>query len=62
VDVKAAVRALFVGLAFAAFAGYHGYRRNSDSVFWGLAWAAGGFICPIVTAPFAISQGYGKKV
>lgn len=60
VDPKKAVRALLVGLAFAGIAGYHGYKRN-DSALWGLAWAVGGFVCPVVTLPFAFSQGFGKK-
>jgi hypothetical protein len=60
-DVQAAVRSLLVGLAFAAIAGYHGYRRNG-SVFWALSWAAGGFVCPVVTVPMAISQGFAQKV
>jgi hypothetical protein len=60
-DAKAAIRSLMVGLAFAAIAGFHGYRRNNNSVFWGLSWAAGGFVCPVVTLPFAISQGFGRR-
>lgn len=59
-DPQRAIRALLVGLAFASVAGFHGYKRN-DSVLWGLAWAAGGFVCPIVTLPFAFSQGFGRK-
>ncbi len=60
-DVQTAVRAFLVGVFFAALAGYHGYRRNNDSVLWGLSWAAGGFVCPVVTVPFAVSQGFAKK-
>jgi hypothetical protein len=59
-EIQRGVRALLVGLVFAALAGYHGYRRNG-SIFWGLAWAAGGFVCPVVTLPIAVSQGFGKK-
>lgn len=59
-DVQKGIRVLLVALLGAAIAGYHGYRRN-DSAFWGAMWAAGGFVCPVVTLPFAISQGYGKR-
>jgi hypothetical protein len=59
-DAQKGVRSLLIGLAFAAVAGFHGYRRNS-SVIWALIWAAGGFVCPIVTIPIAIHQGFGKK-
>ncbi len=37
---------------------YHGYKRNSNSVPWGLAWALGGLACPTVTAGFALTQGF----
>jgi hypothetical protein len=40
---------------------YHGYKRNSNSVPWGAAWAIGGMVCPTVTAGFALTQGFGKK-
>jgi hypothetical protein len=59
-DVQKGVRSLLIGLLAAAAAGYHGYRRN-DSWFWAALWAAAGFTCPVVTLPFAISQGFGKK-
>ena len=59
-DAQKGVRSLLIGLAFAALAGYHGYRRNA-SLLWALTWAAGGFVCPIVTIPIAIHQGFAKK-
>jgi hypothetical protein len=59
-DTDKGVRALLIGLVAAAAAGYHGYRRNGSWV-WAALWAAAGFTCPVVTLPFAISQGFGKK-
>ena len=59
-DVQAGIRSLFVGLAFAAIAGYHGYQRNS-SLLWAAVWATGGFICPVVTLPIAIHQGFANR-
>jgi hypothetical protein len=59
-DTQEGVRALLVGLFFAALAGYHGYQRNK-SLAWAAPWAVAGFVCPVVTLPFAISQGYGKR-
>jgi len=40
---------------------YHGYRRNKNSVPWGLGWAVGGLVCPTVTMAFALTQGYAKS-
>ena len=40
---------------------YHGFKRNSDSVPWGMAWAVGGLVCPTVTAGFALTQGYASR-
>lgn len=37
---------------------YHGYKRNKNSVPWGLGWALGGLVCPTVTMAFALSQGF----
>jgi len=52
---------LAVGAAGFLLAGYHGYRRN-DSYLWGLLWGLGGFTCPVVTIPIAISQGYANPL
>jgi hypothetical protein len=39
---------------------YHGYKRNDDSLGWGLAWGLlGGLVWPI-TVPVALAQGFGK--
>lgn len=40
---------------------YHGFKRNGESVPWGLAWAVGGLVCPTVTMGYALTQGYGKR-
>jgi hypothetical protein len=40
---------------------YHGYKRNRNSVPWGLAWSLGGLVCPTVTMGFALTQGYATK-
>jgi len=58
---RQAVRALVVGLVAAAITGFHGYSRNNGSLTWGLIWAAGGFVCPVVAIPFAVSQGYASR-
>jgi hypothetical protein len=52
---------LFVGALGALAAFWHGYKRNGSSVAWGIAWAGAGFWCPVVTIPFAVSQGYGRR-
>ncbi len=53
--VLAAHAAILLGAA------YHGFRRNGDSVLWGLSWAFGAALCPTVTAAFAVSQGFGER-
>lgn len=40
---------------------YHGYKRNGNSVPWGMAWGLGGLVCPTVTMGFALTQGFGTK-
>jgi hypothetical protein len=60
-DVQKATRSLLVGLAFAAVAGFHGYKRSGGSWLWALVWATGGFTCPLVTIPIAVHQGYGNR-
>ena len=52
--------ALVIGLLGAAVAGYHGYARN-ESWGWAALWATGGFVCPVVTLPLAIHQGYANR-
>ncbi len=37
---------------------FHGYKRNRNSVPWGLSWAMGGLLCPTVTLAFALTQGF----
>ena len=37
---------------------YHGYKRNKNSVPWGLSWALGGLVCPSVSLAFALTQGF----
>ena len=60
-DAKEGVRSLFVGIAFALAAAYHGYRRSGGSKLWAIPWAVGGFVCPVITLPLAINQGFAKK-
>jgi len=59
-DTAKGVRSLVIGLVAAVASGYHGYRRN-DSWLWAALWAAAGFAFPVVTLPFAISQGFGSR-
>lgn len=40
---------------------YHGYKRNQNSVPWGLSWGLGGLLCPSVTLAFALTQGFAKR-
>ena len=40
---------------------YHGYKRNRNSVPWGLSWAIGGLVCPTVTLAFALTQGFTSQ-
>jgi hypothetical protein len=56
------VAKLLVGALAALAAFWHGYSRNGRSIPWGIAWAGAGFWCPVVTLPFAWSQGYGRRV
>ena len=44
----------------AGFSGYHGYKRNHDSVGFGFAWALAGTLLPIITPAVAVAQGYAK--
>ncbi len=37
---------------------YHGYKRNRNSVPWGLSWALGGIACPTIMLGFALTQGF----
>lgn len=51
---------LLHGVAIVA-ASYHGYRRNRNSIAWGLVWGTGGLLCPTVTMGFALTQGYAQR-
>ena len=39
---------------------YHGYKRNNDSIGWGIGWALLGNIFWPVTIPVSLAQGFGK--
>lgn len=39
---------------------YHGYKRNDDSIGWGLTWGLLGSLAWPVTVPIAFAQGFGK--
>ena len=58
------VRGLIYGLlgtgAFAALT-YHGYKRNDDSLGWGLVWGFLGSTVWPITLPIAFAQGFGKE-
>jgi len=49
-----------IGLAGAAAATYHGYKRN-QSVGWAVGWGVLGGFFPIITNVIAVAQGFGKK-
>jgi len=43
------------------FSAYHGYKRNSDSLGWALAWFLMGSALPIIVPAYAVlGQGYAK--
>ena len=44
----------------AGLGAYHGYRRNHESVGWGIGWFLLGGMFPIITTGFAFAQGLGK--
>lgn len=39
---------------------YHGYKRNNESIGWGIGWALLGNIFWPVTIPVSLAQGFGK--
>jgi hypothetical protein len=39
---------------------YHGYKRNRDSLGWGLAWGLLGGLFPIITPVIAFAEGYAE--
>jgi len=41
-----------------AVSAYHGYKRNHDSVGWGLGWGLMGLMFPILAPVTAIAEGY----
>ena len=45
----------------AGLSGYHGYKRNNDSLGWGLVWGLLGATFPIVTPAVAYAQGFGTR-
>jgi hypothetical protein len=45
----------------AGFAGYHGFKRNHDSVGWGAWWAFLGALSPFLTNGVAVVEGYAQK-
>jgi hypothetical protein len=45
----------------AALAVYHGYKRNHESLGWGIAWGALGALFPLITVPVALAQGFGEE-
>lgn len=40
---------------------YHGYKRNDDSLGWGLAWGALGGLFPIITPAVAFAEGFAER-
>lgn len=53
----------WVGMAaMTVFAGYHGYKRNRDSMGWGLWWGLMGALVPPIPQFMALIQGYGYRV
>ena len=40
--------------------GYHGYKRNNDSVGWAIGWGLLGSMFPIITPFVAVVQGYAE--
>lgn len=54
---------VFWQLASAAsigFSAYHGYKRNNDSLGWGIGWGVLGALFPIITPAIGVAQGFGK--
>lgn len=47
-------------VASAVATGYHGYEQSRRSLGWAAAWAAFGYLIPIVAVPVALYQGYAK--
>ena len=45
----------------AGLSAYHGYKRNYDSLGWGVAWALLGGTFPIITPAIALAQGFGER-
>jgi hypothetical protein len=57
-DVPTWMRLLFITSSVAA--AYHGYKRNDDSIGWGLVWGVGGSIFGPIPLVFAWDQGYAQ--
>jgi hypothetical protein len=47
-------------LTAAAFAAYHGYRRNT-SILWGMIWFACGTVFPVFTSAIMVAQGFAEE-
>ncbi len=41
-----------------ALSAYHGFKRNHDSIGWGLGWGLLGLTFPILTPLLAVAEGY----
>lgn len=50
-----------LGMVGGATGIYHGYKRNRNSLGWGLAWGLVGSIFPVITIPVMFAQGFGKR-
>lgn len=44
-----------------ALGAYHGYKRNDESIGWGLGWGLLGLNFPILTVAAAGYEGFGKS-
>ncbi len=49
-----------LSLLSAGFSFYHGYKKNYDSLGYGLLWGAAGALFPIITPAVAVVDGYAE--
>lgn len=49
------------GIVGTGVGAYHGYKRNGNSLGWGIAWGLLGGMFPIFVVPIALAQGVGKR-
>lgn len=66
-DVSTAVKVagfaiLGLWLGSGAISAYHGYKRNNDSLGWGLGWGLMGLVFPILSPTLAIAEGYAEPL